>query len=332
MKNSSHTLSREAINLINQFQGGVPLIERPYLHVARILGLEESAVISIIGQLTSEGWLSRFGPIFDASRFGGAQTLAALEVPEQRFDEVSRLVNAFEKVAHNYRREHRLNMWCVLATELPSQIDKTLSEIEVATGLKVYNFPKQKEFYIGLRLYIDKDGSIDTAPALHAGSVPGYRAKELDRKLMIATQKGLPLHPTPFLFLAQQLGLEQETVLNRFETMQEHGVIRRLGAVPNHYRLGLRANGMTVWDVLDENIDEIGMAVGQLPFVSHCYLRCRHPGIWPYNLFAMVHGETRNQVQTKADLIDCMIGDRCNKSEVLYSSAVLKKTGLRLAA
>jgi DNA-binding Lrp family transcriptional regulator len=114
--------------------------------------------------------------------------------------------------------------------------------------------------------------------------------------------------------------------------MLRDGVIRRIGAVPNHYRLGLRGNGMTVWDVPDERVVELGDRIGGMDCISHCYQRPRHPEIWRYNLFAMVHGQDREEVLEKTARLRAALGDDVRAQDVLFSSAVLKKTGLRLAA
>lgn len=118
--------------------------------------------------------------------------------------------------------------------------------------------------------------------------------------------------------------------MSRMVRMQARGIIRRIAGVPNHYALGYRANGMTVWDVDDEAVDALGEEVGRLPFVSHCYRRPRHPPAWPYNLFAMVHGHDRAEVQAYALEIARLLGDACRAHDILYSSAILKKVGVRL--
>ena len=152
-----------------------------------------------------------------------------------------------------------------------------------------------------------------------------------DRRLIQATQAGLPLSAHPYRVIAEQLGMTAEEVMQRLQHMLDAGVIRRIGAVPNHYALGYRANGMTVWDVADERVDELGARVGQLECVSHCYQRPRHLPDWPYNLFAMVHGKTREEVEAKTRLIAEVLGDASRGSEILYSTRILKKTGLRIA-
>jgi len=153
---------------------------------------------------------------------------------------------------------------------------------------------------------------------------------EFDRKLILATQAGLPLVSDPWEELGRQLDMSADEVLARFQSMQEAGVIRRIAAVPDHYRLGYRYNGMTVWDVNDDRITELGAAIGELPFVSHCYRRPRHLPYWSFNLFAMVHGTTREEVEDKAASIRGVLGDASRQHTILYSSAILKKTGLRL--
>jgi DNA-binding Lrp family transcriptional regulator len=170
---------------------------------------------------------------------------------------------------------------------------------------------------------------MSTQPASLNAS-PVLPQDETDRRIVQATQSGLPLTPRPYHAIAEQLGLTPEDVMTRMNAMLETGVIRRIGVVPNHYALGYIANGMTVWDVADDQVDELGERIGQLPFVSHCYRRPRRLPHWPYNLFAMVHAKNREQAQADADQIAAVLGDACRKSDILYSSRMLKKTGLRL--
>lgn len=154
---------------------------------------------------------------------------------------------------------------------------------------------------------------------------------EFDRRLIAATQSGLPLLPRPYAALADQLGVSEAAVRERLASMLDEGLIRRIGAIPNHYRLGYTANGMTVWDVDDTQIDALGEQVGALSAVSHCYRRPRARPAWPYNLFAMVHGRNRDEVEAQARQIRALLGEACQGSDILYSTAILKKTGLRLS-
>ena len=154
----------------------------------------------------------------------------------------------------------------------------------------------------------------------------------LDRRIIAATQTGLPLVSRPYHALAEAVGATPEEVMERLRRMRRTGVVRRIGAVPNHYALGWKANGMSVWDVADAAVAELGPKVGALDFVSHCYRRPRHPPAWTYNLFAMVHGRSRDEVEAKLAEIAALLGPALRAQDVLYSTAMLKKTGLRIAA
>lgn len=153
---------------------------------------------------------------------------------------------------------------------------------------------------------------------------------DLDRKLMRATQGGLPLVSAPFAELAEQLGTSEDDVIARFRRFGESGVLRRIAAVPNHYALGYVHNGMTVWDVADERVDALAERVAAIGFVSHCYRRPRHLPDWPYNLFAMVHARERSEADEQVAAIRALLGDACRAHDVLWSTRILKKTGLRL--
>ncbi|KJZ67324.1 siroheme decarboxylase subunit beta [Pseudomonas fluorescens] len=151
----------------------------------------------------------------------------------------------------------------------------------------------------------------------------------LIQRLIVLTQAGLPLLDDPWAWLAEQLGLNIEATLDLLKRLQAEGAIRRIAAVPNHYRLGYRHNGMTVWDVRDTDMPRLGALIGAQPFVSHCYRRPRRTG-WRYNLFAMVHGRSSDEINSYREHLRYLLGDACGADEMLVSSRILKKTGLRL--
>ncbi len=158
-----------------------------------------------------------------------------------------------------------------------------------------------------------------------------WQMDETDRKIIKATQEGLPLVAAPYEAVGDEIGLSGDEVRQRLNAMLKAGVIRRIGAVPNHYALGYTANGMSTWDVPDEKVKEIGEKIGALDFVSHCYERPRHQPIWNYNLFAMVHGKDKETCMKRVEMIARMLGEDDRGHEVLFSSKILKKTGLRIA-
>lgn len=152
-----------------------------------------------------------------------------------------------------------------------------------------------------------------------------------DRRILKATASGLPLTPHPFAEVGRWLSLPEAEVIARLQALQDRGVIRRVALAPNHYALGLAANGMSVWDIADDRAADLGAMVGALPFVSHCYLRPRDLPDWPYNLFAMLHGRTRAEVEAKRARVAALLGAACRGNDILYSTRILKKTGMRLA-
>ena len=324
--------------LIDEWQGGFPLCERPFAEVAERLDASEDAVLEALRELLANGTLTRFGPLYQIERLGGAFSLAALQAPEADFERIARIVNDFPEVAHNYRRNHAFNMWFVLATETPAGMNDIVERIAAATGMPVFNFLKEREYFIEARFAVGAGRVENSAPLAKHPSPPtplpqgerGVSAQAL-RPLILATQAGLPLTPQPYHAIAAQLNSDAETVMAGLQALLGAGAIRRIGVVPNHYRIGYAANGMTVWDVADEVVDELGERVGALEFVTHCYRRPRHLPDWPYNLFAMAHGASRDEVAAKADRIADILGDACRARDILYSTRILKKTGLRLS-
>ena len=153
---------------------------------------------------------------------------------------------------------------------------------------------------------------------------------DFDRQLIAATQGGLPRVSRPYDAIGGELGIGGDEVIARLRRMLDNGVIRRIGAVPNHYAIGYTANGMSVWDVDDAHIARLGETIGKLDFVTHCYERPRALPDWPYNLFAMVHGHDRATVLAHIDEIAALLGPDCRRHDVLFSTAILKKTGLRI--
>lgn len=158
----------------------------------------------------------------------------------------------------------------------------------------------------------------------------------LHRRIIVATQAGLPLVADPWAAVAAELGVPAETVLATVSDMLARGLIRRIGAVPNHYAIGFTANGMSVWDIDDGAVESVGLFLAGLTSVTHCYRRPRRLPQWPYNLFAMVHGRSRAVVDAEisaiADALERRFPGVCRKRDVLYSSRILKKTGLRISA
>lgn len=333
-------LSELERRFINRYQGGFPLVDRPFAAVAGELGSDEAPLIETLRGLLAGGVLTRFGPLFDAERLGGRFTLAAMTVPEADFDRVATQLAALPEVAHNYRRDHALNMWFVLATPSEQGLREALGRIRDLTGLEVLDFPKLAEYHLGFWLHLDAAGGLGVRRWERSSSamtrcsnqsLGSAEASDFDQALVSATAGGLPLVPQPYAAVAETLGVSGNRVRQGLADLLVRGAIRRIGAVPNHYRLGLRGNGMTVWDIEDDAVDRLGAAVAALEGVSHCYRRPRRLPLWPYNLFAMLHGRDRDEVHAAAARVAALVAGHCRGHDILFSQAVLKKTGLRFA-
>jgi DNA-binding Lrp family transcriptional regulator len=336
--------------ILNAFQGGFPVVADPYEPAAAALrdhGVDVSAAAlhERLVRLDEAGVLTRFGALIDAEAIGGTATLVAMHAPEGRFDEVADLVNAHPEVAHNYEREHpHLNMWFVLSVADEDRVPEVLAEIEAETGQETYNLPKEREFHVEAKFPVegplaDLDGGIDLSglgPDVDGSDRPADagRLTPAERDLVVEIQDGLPLTRTPYADVAESLGTDREWVLETVTRFDAEGKVRRVGLIPNHYALGYAENGMTVWDVPDDVVDEVGPAIASFDYVTHCYRRPRHEGVWPYNFFAMTHGRTEDESERRVRAVRDRMAEHWDVTdddwETLFSTRILKKTGIRL--
>jgi DNA-binding Lrp family transcriptional regulator len=332
--------------VINAFQGGFPVVEEPFEPAAAALrdrGLELTgeALLERVRNLDESGVLSRFGTLINAQEIGGTATLVAMHAPEERFEAVAEQVNDHREVAHNYRREHpHLNMWFVVSVAEADAVADVLADIEAETGQETYNLPKQQEFRVEAKFYVD--GPLEDDPVDLSGLGPDVTPVDREtltpeeRDLVVEIQDGLPVTATPYADVADALGVDTEWVLRTVRRFEREEKVRRIGVVPNHYSLGYTENGMTVWDVPDELVETVGPAVASLEFVTHCYERPRHEGVWPYNFFAMTHGRTEAESDRRIQQVRETMAEYYDVDEAawdsLFSTEILKKTGIRLGA
>jgi len=339
--------------IINAFQGGFPVTERPFEPAAAALrehGVDVTGaeLCERVRELDAEGILSRFGALVNAEEIGGAASLVAMHAPEDRYEEIAETVNEFTAVAHNYEREHpHLNMWFVVSVADHSDPDKdgndrveeVLAEIEAATGQETYNLPKLREFHVGAKFLVDgpvPDGDVDLSD-LGPAVAPSDRGTltPAERDLVVEIQGGLPITETPYADVAAALDADVDWVIETIKRFEAEGKVRRVGVIPNHYALGYTENGMTVWDVPEDVLDEVGPAVASLDFVTHCYERPRHAGVWEYNFFAMTHGRTEAESERRIaevkELMDEHWDVGADDWDTLFSTRILKKTGIRIA-
>ena len=339
--------------IINAFQGGFPVTRQPFEPAAAALGdhgieVTGSELCERVCELDDTGVLSRFGALVNAEAIGGAASLVAMHAPAERFDEVVETVNDFTEVAHNYEREHpHLNVWFVVSVadhpdpdkDGDDRVEEVLAEIEAATGQETYNLPKLQEFHVGATFLVDgpvPDGDVDLselAPAVEPSDRSTLTPDERD--LVVEIQGGLPITETPYADVAAAIDADVEWVVETIERFRREGKVRRVGVIPNHYALGYTENGMTVWDVPEDVLDEVGPVVADLEFVTHCYERPRHAGVWEYNFFAMTHGRTEAESERRVAQVRETMADYWDVGsddwDTLFSTRILKKTGIRIA-
>ncbi|MFC5279086.1 Lrp/AsnC family transcriptional regulator [Halorubrum rubrum] len=338
--------------IINAFQGGFPVTVRPFEPAAaalreRGLAVTGSELCERVRELDESGVLSRFGALVNAEEIGGAASLVAMHAPEERYEEVAETVNDFTAVAHNYEREHpHLNMWFVVSVadhpdpdkDGGDRVEEVLAEIEAATGQETYNLPKLREFHVGARFLVDgpvAEGDVDLSDLAPDVEQSGRSTlSPAERDLVVEIQGGLPITETPYADVAAAIDADVDWVVETIERFRLEGKVRRVGVIPNHYALGYTENGMTVWDVPEEVLAEVGPAVAELDFVTHCYQRPRHAGVWEYNFFAMTHGRTEAESERRVAEVKETMADHWDVGpddwDTLFSTRILKKTGIRI--
>lgn len=314
--------------LLNDFQRDFPLCPAPFAELASRLGVAEGVVIRELEHLRREGKISRVGPVFAPKRIG-ASTLAAMAVPPEKLEAVAQTVNRFPEVNHNYEREHRFNLWFVVTAGSEGRLQAALGAIEQAAGYPILRLPLEQEFHIDLGFSLN-GGAKRTAPVVQAFTPP-RPLEELERRLVMALQEGLPFFIRPFQVLAQRVGCEEVEVLERIRRWCDEGIIKRFGVVVRHHELGFRANAMLVHDIPDTEVERIGNALAQAEGVTLCYRRPRVLPDWPYNLFCMIHGQAREEVEARIATLRRDVGLESCAHEILFSLTRFKQTGAKYA-
>lgn len=320
--------------LIDEFQSGVPVEQRPFRTIGAALGVSERDALSRVERLRDQGIFRRFGAVLNPPVIGSS-TLAAVQAPDDRFDEIAGVINEYQQVNHNYRRDHVWNMWFVVTAGSRETRDRILSEIETRTGCAVLNLPMLTDYYIDLEFPVVNTDRF-ARESLGETAVDATRISEnasadlsgLDRRLLLEIQSGLPLSLTPYRDVADAIGANSEEVVTAIDRLLQDGCIKRIGCVVNHVVTGFDSNCMVVWDVPEDALDVHGERVGSLPYVTLCYHRPSRPNQdWPYTLFTMIHGRNTGAVD---EMIDELASVHLSyPHERLYSTETLKQTGAR---
>lgn len=324
--------------LLNDFQRDFPLTPAPFDEIAGILNTTLDTVLDTLKILQVNGSVSRVGPVFRPNTIG-ASTLAAMAVPEQELEEVASAVSSCPQVNHNYEREHHFNLWFVVTAKNTDELNITLTNIQINTGISLLNLPLLAEYHIDLGfrmprgpkssedLVYKKMESKSCATDVFDNATPIY-AEELIAEI----QAGLPLVAKPYQQIANRIGWDEQAVINSVYDMIKSGVIKRLGVVVRHRELGYHANAMVVWDVAEQDIDKLGKEMGSLAPVTLCYQRPRVLPQWPYNLFSMIHGRDRDSVMKTIEQLVQSLDLAHIPRAVLFSRQCFKQRGARYRA
>ncbi len=317
--------------LLNELQDHYPLVERPYAEVGERLGMTEDEVVQRLRDARAAGVVRQVCAIFDTKTLGYSSALVAAKVPADQLEHAAKVVNAHPGVSHNYRRNHEFNMWYTVAMPPGHDLETVIDRLCVLSGAEsMRNMPTLRLFKIGVTLDVAGERAVDARGAPEYSDekreqAVGKLVSDTDIAYIRATQGNLDDVATPFESIAANLGWTVDQVIEYGRAMQERGVLRRYAAILNHREAGFRANGMAVWNVPVEKIEEFGQFVAGYRNVSHCYQRPVYED-WPYNVFSMIHAPRAEGVEAVAEAIATQTG--ITDHRVLYSSDEFKKIRL----
>ncbi len=327
--------------LLDLLQTDFAIVATPFALLAEALEVEEDVVLQRTQALIDDGLIRRFGVSADSRKIGFVSTLVGTRVRTDRLDESIALINSFAEVTHNYEREEELNIWFTVIARDEARKEEILDEIRAFDGVEeLLDLPATHVFKINVQF---KMSSSPEGPPSNPAPTPApspsdnvgvatvprpFSLHPTDLPLLRELRDNLPVTSRPFAVVAESLGLTEELVLTRLQELKASGAVRKLGAFLRHHRAGYNANGMVVWKVPEEDVEAIGKQLALQQRVTHAYARPASER-WPYRLYTMLHGRSRDEVIAEAK----RIADEINIADyhVVFSSRELKKTTPPLA-
>jgi len=309
--------------LLNEFQRDVAVVPRPFAAIGRALNIAEDEVIDRLRALAERGAISRFGAT-SRPNTAGASTLAALAAPDWDVERYAQIINAQEGVNHSYLREHEWNIWFVVTGPDRRHVDRVLERIERETGLRVIDLPLVEPFNIDLGFDLRGRKAVRHVVRKAPTDRP---LSDADRCLLQALSSGLPLQSRPFAGLHAICGIKEADALGRTRRLIDDGFITRFGVIVRHRALGWRSNAMVVWKLPPDAASRIGPDLAAVPGVTLCYRRRSVPDVWPYTLYCMIHGRSREEALAVLEEARALPGLEDVVHEVLFSLRCFKQTG-----
>ena len=311
--------------LLNEIQWVFPLVDRPYLEIAKKHGVSEQDAMRRITALKKMGIIRQINAIFDTRRLGYKSALVAFSVKPDRLDQVADVINEHPGVSHNYERNHEYNMWFTLAVPPGTDMKNDLDRMAALDGVIKYRvLPTLKLYKIGVRLDMVNEDAEKPKPTDEVKELNPEKVQltERDKEFIRELQKDLAVVPEPFKELADNLGITTDGLFAKAREYENIGIMRRFAAILRHRDAGFVANGMVVWQVPEENIDEVGFKLAAFPQVSHCYRRPVYSD-WRFNLFSMVHARSLDAAEKMAVEMSGTIGIK--DYQILFSPREFKK-------
>lgn len=311
--------------LLNDIQWVFPLADRPYAEIAKKHGLSEEEVMRRVSQLKSMGLVRQINAIFDTRRLGYKSALIAFAVKPDKLDAVADKVNEHPGVSHNYERNHEYNMWFTLAVPPGAEMKDELDRMAGLDGVVKYRLlPTIKMYKIGVKLDMVNDDAEKPKPTDDVKELNPDRLEitERDKEFVRELQKDLQVVKEPFREMSETLGITTQQLFDKAREYESIGLMRRFAAILRHRDAGFVANGMVVWHVPEDRVDDIGFKLAAYPQVSHCYRRPIYPD-WQYNVFSMIHARTLDAAEKMAVEMSEMIG--VSDYRILFSSREFKK-------
>ncbi|UCH51598.1 MAG: AsnC family transcriptional regulator [Chloroflexota bacterium] len=318
-------------NLLNIIQAEFPLAREPFAALGLLLNIGNDEVIRRIEQLKTDRVIRLIGPVFNPRRLGYQTTLAAMKVRAEQLNEAGQIISTHPTVSHCYERDHDFRLWFTLAmpktADMETEIDRLGSSIKAEATL---NLPAVKTFKIGA--YFNLGGHTKSAPGTvnynNQTSDTDLELSPTDKAVINELQQDLPLSEKPFDLISERLSMNSDEFLSRCQALLQRRIMRRFSASISHNKLGYTANAMACYKVPSDSIESAGKKIATFPEVSHCYER-QTCSIWPYNLFAMIHGDTKETCLAIADRICSDTGLDRNMLILLFSTKEVKKTRIQ---
>ena len=311
--------------LLNDIQWVFPLVDRPYAEIAAKHGLSEDEVMRRVSVLKGLGLIRQINAIFDTRRLGYKSALIAFAVKPDKLDAVADRINEHPGVSHNYERNHEYNMWFTLAVPPGEDMKDELDRMAALDGVVKYRLlPTLKMYKIGVKLDMVNEDAEKPKPTEEVKELNPDRLEitERDKEFVRELQKDLQVVKEPFKAMAENLGITTQQLFGKAREYESIGLMRRFAAILRHRDAGFVANGMVVWHVPEDRVDDVGFKLAAYPQVSHCYRRPIYPD-WQYNVFSMIHARTLDAAEKMAVEMSEMIG--VSDYKILFSSREFKK-------